>query len=266
MLFPISIQLFSLHLNHTKNPLLTGYGGVAPRTQWGRIAALSYALVGIPIVLLYLSVIGEGLSGAMRCMFRRVRTGDSSGSKLAAENGGGGSNGGSLNEKRGSGGFHAAAKLNGGMAYGGRDHHNNLHHNNHHHNSHHLQHHHSSSGSGGHTPTVPISICVMILICYVMLGAVLFHKIQHWGVLESLYFCFTSLGTIGFGDLAPQGNVALCAASAYILVGMAVVAMCFSLIQTELIVFFRRFGVNDVPLPTPSEDVSLVSVAVTPKS
>lgn len=227
--------------------IVSGYGGVAPRTQWGRIAALSYALVGIPIVLLYLSVIGEGLSGAMRCMFRRVRTGDRGGAKKPAENGN--ANG---NEKRG---FHPTAKLNGGMPYGGsgggRDNHSSHHHNHH--------------GGGGHTPTVPISICIMILICYVTLGAVLFHKIQHWGVLESLYFCFTSLGTIGFGDLAPQGNIALCAASAYILVGMAVVAMCFSLIQTELIVFFRRFGVNDA-LPTPSEDVSLVSVSVTPKS
>lgn len=147
-----------------------------------------------------------------------------------------------------------------------------------------------------HSPSVPISICVMILICYVTMGAVLFNRIQSWGVLESLYFCFTSLGTIGFGDLLPKGNVAQYAASAYILVGMAVVAMCFSLIQTELIMWLRRFGVQDTqqthpsstPMPatynhmihskhhnhmfnqmaqtTPSEDVALVTVAVTPKS
>lgn len=236
----------------THTPTNTGYGGVAPRTQWGRIAALGYALVGIPIVLLYLSVMGEGLSGIMRCLFRRVRTGDSSGPKVApppsdATNG---SNG---NEKRGHHFHQAGSKLNGGMHYAGN-------------------HGGGGSGSGGsshphhhHSPTVPISICIMILICYVTLGAVLFHKIQHWGVLESLYFCFTSLGTIGFGDLAPQGNVALYAASAYILVGMAVVAMCFSLIQTELILWLRKFGVTET-LPSPSEDVSLVSVSVTPKS
>lgn len=153
-----------------------------------------------------------------------------------------------------------------------------------------------SSHHNQHSPSVPISICVMILICYVTMGAVLFNRIQSWGVLESLYFCFTSLGTIGFGDLLPKGNVAQYAASAYILVGMAVVAMCFSLIQTELIMWLRRFGVQDTQQTHPSstsmpasynhmihtkhhnhmfnqmnqsqasEDVALVTVAVTPKS
>lgn len=146
-----------------------------------------------------------------------------------------------------------------------------------------------------HSPSVPISICVMILICYVTMGAVLFNRLQSWGVLESLYFCFTSLGTIGFGDLLPKGNIAQYAASAYILVGMAVVAMCFSLIQTELIMWLRRFGVQDtqqthpsttvpasynhmmhskhhnhmmhqLPQSTATEDVALVTVSVTPKS
>lgn len=110
---------------------------------------------------------------------------------------------------------------------------------------------------------VPISICIMILICYITLGAVLFHKLQPWGVLESLYFCFTSLGTIGFGDLMPKGTVAQYAASAYIIIGMAVVAMCFSLIQTELIIWLKKFTIPE-SLPTSTEDVALVSVAMTP--
>lgn len=96
-----------------------------------------------------------------------------------------------------------------------------------------------------HSGSVPISICIMIIICYMTLGAVLFHRIQNWSVLESLYFCFTSLGTIGFGDISPKGNVAQYAASAYILIGMAVVAMCFSLIQSELVLWLRKFGVQD---------------------
>lgn len=121
----------------------------------------------------------------------------------------------------------------------------------------------------------------MILICYITLGAVLFHKIQQWGVLESLYFCFTSLGTIGFGDLQPQGQVAQYVASGYILFGMAVVAMCFSFIQTELVVWLRKFGVPDSshggqsqqfvlldnptgPIQPSAEDLALVTVSMTP--
>jgi len=95
-------------------------------------------------------------------------------------------------------------------------------------------------------------------------GAILFHKLQNWSVLESLYFCFTSLGTIGFGEMAPNGSVALYTASAYILVGMAVVAMCFSLIQTEIVLWLRRFSVQDHVMPK-AEELALVTVAVTPK-
>lgn len=91
---------------------------------------------------------------------------------------------------------------------------------------------------------VPISISIMILICYITVGAALFHRLQNWNVLESIYFCFTSLGTIGFGDLEPQGNIAQYTASGYIVIGMAIVAMCFNLIQTEIVMWLRRFDRN----------------------
>ncbi|XP_037915874.1 TWiK family of potassium channels protein 7 [Hermetia illucens] len=227
-----SAFLYSLTLITT-----IGYGGISPRTQWGRIAALLYALFGIPIVLLYLSAMGEGLSAGMRCLFRKASRSRSK-------------NGKSSNKTPPSDGTSSNSSNS---------------------SNHHMHHHlhttnklHNSYQIGG-SPSVPISICIMILICYVTLGAVLFHKIQSWSVLESLYFCFTSLGTIGFGDLAPSSNLSQYLASAYILIGMAVVAMCFSLIQTELIFWLRKFGVQD-QLMAATEDVALVSVAVTPKS
>lgn len=95
-----------------------------------------------------------------------------------------------------------------------------------------------------YTNGVPISICIMILICYITLGAALFHRLQNWNALESIYFCFTSLGTIGFGELEPIGIIAQYAASAYILIGMAIGAMCFNLIQSEILRWLQRFNTN----------------------
>lgn len=93
------------------------------------------------------------------------------------------------------------------------------------------------------------------------MGAYLFHKIQPWSILESLYFCFSSLGTIGFGDLSPKGNFSQYMASGYILIGMAVVAMCFSLIQTEIILWLRKFGLQDTVIASPSiSDAKLLSI------
>lgn len=211
---------------------------------------------------------GEGLSSAMRCLFRRIRPSSHSSSNSASTSSSLSGNS-AINSKsssselqkrsqqqstsyhqtwtgmhdpHGYGGVGGLSSSNMGGNGGG---------------------HMGSSSSKHNQSVVPISICIMILICYVTLGAVLFHKIQPWGVLESLYFCFTSLGTIGFGDLMPIGNIAQYAASAYIVVGMAVVAMCFSLIQTELIVWLKKFATPE-SIPSSTEDVALVSVAMTP--
>lgn len=205
---------------------------------------------------------GEGLSAGMRCLFRKARsksvissgsngTGISSGGNpnITSSSGGGGSSKKHTNDIKShnnpSNKHYASGKTLASHQYGG------------------LSKHHQYQISG--SPSVPISICVMVLICYITSGALLFHKMQNWSVLEALYFCFTSLSTIGFGELTPSGNLTLYLASAYILVGMAVVAMCFSLIQTELVMWLRRFSVQDHVMPQ-TDDVSLVSVAVTPKS
>ncbi|KAF5303249.1 hypothetical protein FQA39_LY09988 [Lamprigera yunnana] len=88
------------------------------------------------------------------------------------------------------------------------------------------------------TVQVPLIICLIIILGYICIGALLFNRLENWSILEGSYFCFTSLGTIGFGDLMPGQNaedISLCASSAYILIGMALVAMCFSLVQDQVI-------------------------------
>lgn len=218
-----SAFLYSLTLITT-----IGYGGISPSTQWGRVVAVVYALFGIPIVLLYLSAIGEGLSSGIRCVFRKIRLRSKTTNKATPSD---------MN-------YAHTTKMNKlpQLYYpGGISHPYQL----------------------AKSPSVPISICILILILYMSLGTLLFHKIQEWSVLESFYFCFTALGTIGFGELAPNGHLSQYIASLYILVGMAVVAMCFSLIQTEIILWLRRMGVQDQVLP-PNEEISLVSIS--PKS
>ncbi|XP_069956747.1 TWiK family of potassium channels protein 7 [Cherax quadricarinatus] len=49
-----------------------GYGSVAPKTVLGRVVTIIYALLGIPLMLLYLSSVGDLLSRALKWLWWRM--------------------------------------------------------------------------------------------------------------------------------------------------------------------------------------------------
>ena len=158
-----------------------GYGSVSPKTSWGKMVTIIYALVGIPLMLLYLSTTGDLLARSFRRLYGKLCGVSNQKPQCPCTN----------------------------------------------------------------PVRVPVTLCLIIVLAYICSGAVLFHRLENWSLLEGSYFCFTSLGTIGFGDLLPGQNaeeISLCACSAYILTGMALVAMCFSLVQDEVINLLRYIG------------------------
>jgi hypothetical protein len=78
---------------------------------------------------------------------------------------------------------------------------------------------------------------------YICFGAVLFSEWEDWNFLDSSYFCFISLSTIGFGDIVPGKRVissqeiqlSFIFCSVYLMLGMALIAMCFNLMQEEVV-------------------------------
>ena len=56
---------------------------------------------------------------------------------------------------------------------------------------------------------VPILLSIVLVVAYIIGGAFLFQMWEGWSFLDSSYFCFITLTTIGFGDLTPdQRNAA----------------------------------------------------------
>ena len=95
---------------------------------------------------------------------------------------------------------------------------------------------------------VPILLSILLVIVYIVGGAFLFQMWEGWSFLDSSYFCFITLTTIGFGDLTPdqknaadgEQRIALC--SLYLLFGIAMIAMSFNLLQEEVINSVKSLG------------------------
>uniref|UniRef100_A0A336K8P9 CSON005216 protein n=1 Tax=Culicoides sonorensis TaxID=179676 RepID=A0A336K8P9_CULSO len=93
-----------------------------------------------------------------------------------------------------------------------------------------------------------IIISVLTLVLYIVFGTITMKFLQkpHWGTIDAFYFCFTTISTIGYGQLFPNNSVSQYACACYILIGMALVAMCFNLIQIDLMMWFKRIDQANV--------------------
>ncbi|UJR15593.1 hypothetical protein I4U23_002529 [Adineta vaga] len=96
---------------------------------------------------------------------------------------------------------------------------------------------------------VPLTVTMVIIAAYIWIGSVLFHNFEGWSMTEAGYFCFITLATIGFGDFVPgqrkddpNASAKLILGAIYVLFGMAILAMCFDLMQEEIVAKFRWIG------------------------
>ena len=47
-----------------------------------------------------------------------------------------------------------------------------------------------------HKVVIPVTLCIVIIMGYIMLGAVMFHFWEDWDLISSAYFCFITLTTV----------------------------------------------------------------------
>ncbi|KAI9561295.1 hypothetical protein GHT06_012251 [Daphnia sinensis] len=108
----------------------------------------------------------------------------------------------------------------------------------------------AANKSGGGQQRVPVSVVLAFLVGYICIGAAVFSAWEEWSYLDGAYFSFITLSTIGFGDLVPgskvleQGETKLVACIVYLVVGLAMIAMSFNLVQEEVIYNFQKLGQN----------------------
>jgi len=75
---------------------------------------------------------------------------------------------------------------------------------------------------------------LLLLFLYLLWGTIIFFLSEEWSPMESFYFVFISLTTIGFGDYVPQHPMALLTCVVYIIFGLALTGLCLNSIQVEM--------------------------------
>ena len=98
-----------------------------------------------------------------------------------------------------------------------------------------------TSSMHGLSLLAPILLCIAMMVCYIAFGAVVLHQLEDFPLLDGVFFCFMSLSTIGFGELGQllrrdsASDVTIWFCSAYIMSGMALTAMCFDVLHSEIV-------------------------------
>ncbi len=68
---------------------------------------------------------------------------------------------------------------------------------------------------------------------WLAIGTVVFHRLEDWTWIQSLYFSTATLTTIGYGDLHPTTDLSRLICVFYIIFGVITVLSAFTIIGTS---------------------------------
>ncbi|HZJ45723.1 MAG TPA: potassium channel protein [Pyrinomonadaceae bacterium] len=92
-------------------------------------------------------------------------------------------------------------------------------------------------------------IGVIAVLVAMTIGTLVFHVIERWTILDSLYVTAQTVTTVGFGDLAPRTHAGRAFATVFMMVGVGIVLYALtstvqSIVQSELLATFgqRRYS------------------------
>ena len=56
----------------------------------------------------------------------------------------------------------------------------------------------------------------------VVIGVLFYMNVEHWTLVNAVYFCVVTLGTVGYGDITPTTDVGKIFTTVYIIVGLSI--------------------------------------------
>ncbi|CAH8501465.1 unnamed protein product [Heterobilharzia americana] len=107
----------------------------------------------------------------------------------------------------------------------------------------------SNQSSLEKSKTVPLTLTILMMTVYILLGAAVFCFWESTDYLKWSYFCFVTLSTIGFGDIVPGTKIdsqnpkeKMIALALYVALGLSLFAMCFNLMEEEVTAKLKGIG------------------------
>ncbi len=77
-------------------------------------------------------------------------------------------------------------------------------------------------------------------------GTVFYRSMEGWSWLDSLYFCVTTLATVGYGDLSPVTELGKLFTIFYIFLGLSLFASFVTMLAREHIEIYKERHPADV--------------------
>ena len=82
----------------------------------------------------------------------------------------------------------------------------------------------------------PVARGPLLLVISLLIAGTLFYSlVEGWSLVDSLYFCAMSLGTVGFGDLVPPTDVAKLCTVFYVLTGSGILVSFFTTLTGKVL-------------------------------
>jgi voltage-gated potassium channel len=85
---------------------------------------------------------------------------------------------------------------------------------------------------------------LIMAVVVLMIGVVFYTNVEHWSLVNAIYFCVVTLGTVGYGDITPTTDVGKIFTVFYIIFGLGVIGGFFAtlgrLIDPQQFLSFKR--------------------------
>ncbi|UCH89010.1 MAG: two pore domain potassium channel family protein [Thermoplasmata archaeon] len=103
----------------------------------------------------------------------------------------------------------------------------------------------------------------IFVILFLLAGAIFYHQVEGWGWLDSIYFCVTTLTTVGYGDFNPTTGAGKVFTILYIVVGIGILLGYVNIVAK--IALQHNYGVIDM-LTQKTMDISKRTIDISKRT